>query len=107
MISPYCRLDACIKEITNCDALGRTVAAKCCAGVVRRRLWRGYPDNHSVQLYPSSLCHVMVEVTLPTLGLLCHHGDDVAQAIDCIVHRLAPARRVRPPGTVTRFKRNI
>jgi len=49
----------------------------------------------------------MVEVTLPTLGLLCHHEDDGAQAIGCIVHRLALALRVRPPGTVTRFKRNL
>jgi hypothetical protein len=49
----------------------------------------------------------LVEVTLPTLCLLCHHEDDVAQAICCIVNRLAPALRVRPPGTVTRFKRNV
>ena len=48
----------------------------------------------------------MVEVTLPTLGLLCHHEDDGAQAIGCIVDRLAPALRVRPPETATRFKRN-
>src|SRR6266571_5396968 len=85
--------------------IGRTVAAKCCAGVVRRRLWRGYPGNHRVQLYPGSFCHLMVEVTLPTLYRLCHHEDGVAQAIGCIVNRLAPALRVRPPGTVTRFKR--
>jgi len=31
---------------------------KCCAGVVRRRLWRGCPGNHHVQLSPGSLCHV-------------------------------------------------
>jgi hypothetical protein len=89
------------------DGVERTVAEKCCAGVVRPRLWRGYPGNHRVQLYPGSLCHFMVEVTLPTLCLLCHHEDDGAQAIGCIVHRLAPALRVRPPGTVTRCKRNV
>jgi hypothetical protein len=33
----------------------------------------------------------MVEVTLSTRCLLCQHEDDVAQAIGCIVHRLAPA----------------
>src|SRR5262249_13073579 len=91
----------------ECDAVGRSVAAKCCAGAVRCRLWRGYPGNHSVQLYPGGFFHFLVEVTLPTLGLLCHHGDDVAQAICCIVHRLAPVLCVRPPGTITRYKRNI
>src|SRR5215470_4214344 len=70
------------------------------------RRWRGYPGNHRVQLYPGSFCHLMVEVTLPTLCLVCHHEDDVAQAIGGSVHRLAPERRVRPPGTVTRCKRN-
>src|SRR6266446_8807290 len=87
--------------------IGRTVAAKCYAGIVRRRLWRGYPGNHRVQLYPGNLCHLRVEVTLPTLGLLCHHEDDGAQGIGCIVHRLAPALRVRPPRTVTRYKRYV
>jgi hypothetical protein len=67
----------------------------------------GYPGIHRVQLYLGSLCHFMVEVTLPTLGLLCHHEDDGAQAIGCLVHRLAPALRVRPPGTVTRRKRHV
>ena len=57
--------------------------------------------------YPGSLCHFMIEVTLPTLGLLCHHEGDGAQAIGCIVHRLAPALRVRPPGTVTRCKQHV
>src|SRR2546422_11211968 len=88
------------------DGIGQTVAAKRCAGVVRRRLWRGDPGNHRVQLYPGSFCHLMVEVTLPTLCLVCHHEDDVAQAIGCSVNRLAPERRVRPPGTVTGSKRN-
>jgi len=54
-----------------------------------------------------SLCHFMVEVTLPTVGLLCHHEDDGAQTIGCIVHRLAPVLRVRPPRTITRGKRYI
>ncbi len=36
----------------------------------------GYPGIHRVQLYLGSLCHFMIEVTLPTLGLLCHHEDD-------------------------------
>ena len=44
---------------------------------------------------------------MPTLGLLCHHEDDGAQAIGCIVHRLAPVLRVRPPRTVTRCKRYV
>jgi hypothetical protein len=67
----------------------------------------GYPGIHRVQLYLGSLCHFMIEVTLPTLGLLCHHEDDGAQAIGCLVHRLAPALRVRPPRTVTRCKRCV
>src|SRR5712691_363840 len=63
--------------------------------------------THRVQLYLGSLCHFMIEVTLPTLGLLCHHEDDGAQAIGCLVHRLAPALRVRPPRTVTRCKQCV
>ena len=39
-------------------------------------------------------------------GSVMHHEDDGAQAIGCIVPRLAPAPRVRPSGTVTRFQRN-
>ena len=38
-------------------------------------------------------------------GSVMHHEDDGAQALGCIVPRLAPGR-VRPPGTVTRFQRN-
>ena len=37
-------------------------------------------------------------------GSVMHHEDDGAQALGCIVPRLAP--RVRPSGTVTRFQRN-
>ena len=54
-----------------------------------------------------SLCHFMVEVTLPTVGLLCHHEDDGAQAIGRIVHRLAPVLRVRPPRTIKRSKKYV
>src|SRR5262249_18975424 len=45
--------------------------------------------------------------TRPTLGLLCHHEDDGAPAIGCLVPRLAPALRGRPPRTVTRCKRCV
>jgi len=35
-----------------------------------------------------SLCHFTVEVTLPTVGLLCHHEDDGAQTIGLSLSRL-------------------
>jgi len=59
------------------------------------------------KLYPWQFVSLRVEVTLPTLGLLCHHEDDGAQGIGCIVHRLGAGAPCEAAEDCHRYKRYV